>query len=275
MSSVQGTVNDITSHKVTAIVSLALSAYGNIRYLVGRSPFDHHSPFNVSNTPFSANIIVTLTYWGLLYLLQIAFVAQIFIPNLESSLRSDATKHVGKHFTVFNILSFVWSILFAKKHFFWSELILIVNLFNILALYFNHKTYSIKPWSNLVLIHASTVAFPLSWLLYAVFWNGAVLFHVHKFVGRVVSNVLIWDFLIVPGFFLVVYNDWATGFSSSILTFGLGLGQLLVKVFALQWIFAFVISAILLVLSLVAAFNGNLGRRNIELTDSEQAPLLE
>jgi Fungal protein of unknown function (DUF1774). len=108
--------------------------------------------------------------------------------------------------------------------------------------------------------------------MFAIFWNGAVLFHVHKFVGRIIANVLIWDFLLVPGMFLFAYNDWGVGLSSSMLVFGLAFGQLFTKLFALQWIFAFIIAGILLVLSLVAAITGSLSPER-SITD-ESAPLI-
>mgnify|MGYP001122659571 CR=1 FL=1 len=268
--------SNIATLKVATIVSWVLSVYGNVKYLVGRSPYDKHSPFNVGDTPFTANIIVILAYWGFMYLLQILFVLQIFLRNLNDyTTRSALTQSVGWHFTVFNLFSFVWSLLFARKHFFWSEVILILNLFNIWAVYLKNKTYKIKPLWHWILVHLPISAFPFSWLLYAIFWNGAVLFHVHKFVGRVVSNVLIWDFLLAPGFYLVVYNDWGIGISSAWITFGLGLGQFFTKVFALQWIFAFVIAGLLFVASIVAAVVGGFGLVAVESDEVENAPLLQ
>ncbi|CUM68032.1 uncharacterized protein PRCAT00005747001 [Priceomyces carsonii] len=266
---------DLQTHKVSTIISLALSVYGNVRYLVGRTPYDSHGGFHVKDTPFTANIIVTLVYWGLFYFMAISFVTQIFLPSLENlRARADVVKLVGWHFTMFNLLSFIWSLLFAKKHFFFSEVVLLINFLNVLSLYFSHKTYEIKPLSSWLLVHMPVTALPLSWLFYAIFWNGAVLFHVHKFVGRVVSNVLIWDFLLVPGFFVLIYNDWGVGLTSSILVFGLALGQLFTKVFALQWIFAFVIAGLLFVFSLVSAVSGSAyARRGV--TDVESAPLIE
>lgn len=265
----------VTVQKVATVVSLGLSIYGNFRYLAGRSPADKHSPFHVSENPFTANILCILAYWAFLYFLQILFVVQIFLPNLhDASTRANITKLVGWHFTIFNTLSFVWSILFATKHFFWSEVILILNLFNIWAVYLNHKTYRIRPLSNWILVHLPVTAFPLSWLLYAIFWNGAVLFNVHKFVGRIISNVLIWDFLLVPGFYLVVYNDWGVGLSSAWITFAIGLCQFLTKVFALQWIFAFIIAGLLLVASGFTAATGSLGFTVVEVEEVETAPLL-
>lgn len=270
--------NDLSTHKVATIVSLALSIYGNVRYFVGRSPYDKNVPFNVAETPFSANMIVVLVFWALLHVMQVAFVAQVFVPSVELhslTSRADITRLVGWHFTLFNVGQFVWTLLFVRSHFFFAEVVVVLNILNVLALYFSHRTYSIKPYANWALIHLPTAAFPFSWLLYAFFWNGAVLLHVHKFVGRVISNVLVWDFLLTPGAFLFLFNDYGVGIASSILTFGLGLGQLFNKLFALQWIFAFVISGILFVLSVLAAITGSLhSQRESRVLQDESAPLL-
>lgn len=275
--------DQIATHKFTTTLSLILSVYGNVRYIIGKSAFGgKHSGFHVDDTPFTSNIIVLFVFWGILYFLQISFVAQIFFPAADNSVltgtpggnisRLAVTNVVGWHFTVFNFLQFIWNVLFANGHFFFSELVLIINFVNVIILYFSHKTYGIKPLSSWTLIHLPTAAFPLSWLLYAVFWNGAVLFHVHHLIGRIIANVLIWDFLIIPGFFLAVFNDWGVGFSSTLLVFGLALGQLFTKVIAFQWIFAFVISGLLLVLSIVTAVSGSLYHRELS---SDTAPLLQ
>lgn len=271
------TSDELAAHKVATILSWVLSVYASLRYFVGRSPFDKHNPYHVDDTPFSSNIIVTMLFWCLLFLMQILFVVQIFVPNVNHAAgftnRLEITKLIGWHFTAFNLGTFVWTLLFVHHHYFWSEVVLVLNFVNILLLYFEHKTYSVKPLSNWFLIHWPTAAMPMSWLLYAIFWNGAVLFHVHKLPGRIFANVTIWMLLLIPGFFLVAFNDWATGISSSILMFGLGLGQLLTKAFALQWIFAFIISGLLLVMSVVAGITGSLtGSRE---TTAEGAPLLE
>lgn len=262
---------DLLTHKVVTIVSWILAAYVSIRYFVGRSPSDKHNPYHVADTPFSSNIIVTLVYWAILFALQILFVVQIFLPWANSPLSTNASqvKGVAWHFTGFNFLHFIWTLLFVKGHYFWSEVILVVNMLNILALYVTHKTYANRRANLWILVHLPTAAFPLSWLLYAVFWNGAVLFHVHKLVGRIIANITIWLFLAIPGAFVAVYNDYGVGISSSILMFGLGMGQFLTKVFALQWIFAFIISGTLFVLSLVAAATSARSE-----TSNEDAPLL-
>ncbi|PSK41607.1 hypothetical protein C7M61_001293 [Candidozyma pseudohaemuli] len=269
--------NDLVVHKWATIVSWVLAAFVSIRYFVGRSPSDSHNPYHVADTPFSGNIIVTLVYWLVLFFLQISFVVQIFVPAAESASaltpsRTTITKQIAWHFTGFNLGVFAWTLLFVKKHFFWSELVLLANFGNITYLYFAHKTYRIRPLSTWILIHWPTVALPWSWLMFAVFWNGAVLFHVHKFVGRIIANILVWLFLFVPTFFIAVFNDWGIGLSSSALMFGLGLNQIFTKTFALQWIFAFVISGLLFVLSIAAAATGKITK---ETTAEEGAPLLD
>lgn len=138
-----------------------------------------------------------------------------------------------------------------------------------MGLYFSHKTFTLRPVGNWLLIHAPLVALPFSWLLYVLFWNGAVWLHIHKTWGRIVANVFIWDFLLVPGLFLLIFNDWAIGFSSSYLMFALAFGQLATKVFALQWIFAFVIAGILVVWSAGSMIIGG-----VRQASGESAPLL-
>lgn len=267
--------DDLAPQKVSTIITWLLAAYGNLRYFVGRDPLSKHNPYHVSETPFTVNIIVTMVFWGLLFFLQVLFVSQIFIPsvNQEHGGRHDVTKFIAWHFSAFNLLQFVWTLLFVHNHFFWSEVVLIINFVNILALYFEHKTFSIRPLTAWIITHLATAAFPLAWLLVAIFWNGAVLLHVHKFVGRVISNILVWLLLLIPEFFIVVFNDWGVGLAATFLTFGLGLGQLFTKLFALQWIFAFVISAILFVTSVLVAVTG--GPKTETVIEVESAPLLE
>lgn len=106
----------------------------------------------------------------------------------------------------------------------------------------------------------------------AIFWNGAVLLHVHHLVGRIFANILIWALFFVPASYVVVCNDWGVGYTTSFLTFGLGLGQLFTKAFALQWIFAFIISGLLFVLTSVVAAGWAFRKKEIL---GETAPLLD
>lgn len=255
--------------KAASVVSLLLSAYGNIRYLVGRtSPLDDNSPINVGETPFTANVLLILGYWAVLYLLQITFLTKVLWPDLDAPGGNATTKHVDTHFIGFNVGSFIWSLLFAKQHYILAEIVLILNLVNISVLYFKHKTFKIQPLTTWVYVHLAGVAFPFSWLLYAIFWNGAVVFHSTKLFGRIVANIFIWDFLLIPGAFLLLFEDWGVGLSSAALTFALAIGQFFTKVFALQWLFAFIISGLLFVLSIGVAVKGSVR------PSGETAPLL-
>lgn len=268
--------NDLNTHKGSIIVSWILAAVVTLRYLAGRLPQNKNDPYHVADNPFTANIIVIMVYWSLMFLLQIAFVIQLFIPLREtgngSENRLEISKKIGWHFTFFNLLVFLWTLLFVSGHYFWSDVFVVVNFLNILQLHRVHKTHKLESLPLLVFIHWPITAFPLSWLFYAIFMNTSVLFHVHKFVGRIISNVLIWAFLVVPGFALVVLNDWSIALTSSILTFGIGLGQLFTKAFALQWIFAFIISGLLFA-GAVAAFVTSVFKTDRTL--DERAPLLE
>ncbi|CAK9436176.1 uncharacterized protein LODBEIA_P07340 [Lodderomyces beijingensis] len=249
----------LNTYKFVSIITLILSAYGSLRYTgVPEGDLQH--------TPYSATNVLLFIYWGVLYLWQILYVVQIFFPD---EYRLSIISLVGWHFPIFNVLTYVWGEFFSSGHYFWSEIAIILNFFNILALYFAHKTFALRPVQNWLLIHVPLVAMPLSWLLYAIFWNGAVWLHIHKTWGRILANVFIWDFLLVPGVFLILFNDWAIGLSSSYLMFAVAIGQLYTKVFALQWIFAFTIAGLLLVWSLISMVVGGV-RSEVD----ENAPLL-
>lgn len=266
-------MDELLTHKITTIVAWIFQTYAVVRYFGGRQPFSDDYAHHVADNPFTVNLIVTIVYWSILLLLQVLFVTQIFVPVVDTAHgvtnRLEYTKKVGWHFSAFNFLVFGWVMLFVRQHYIWSQLFLLVNLLNILALYVSHKTYAIKPLANYFLIHVSTAAMPMVWLLFTFFWNGAVIFHIHKLVGRIIANMLVWLLFVIPGFFTLAFNDWATGLSASGLAYGLGLGQLFTKAFALQWIFGFIISALLLVLSLAAASG-----RVLRNSSSESAPLL-
>jgi hypothetical protein len=271
---------------------LVLAIYGNLRYSLGRSPHVPHDGippekggdddpfFRVGFTPFTANIIGLFAYWGLQHLLQIVFVAQYYFAGrglgggaLGSSLGSGLSlSKLGAHFSIFNVLQFVWSVLFAHGHYIWAELFVIANFFNLLVLYSAQKTYKIKDLGDYIVVHLGVAAMPFSWLLYALFWNGAVVVGSNSLAARIVANVFIWDFLLVPGFALVVYRDWAVGLSSSFIVLALAFGQLFTRWFALQWIFAFVISG-LLFLSSIAVWTSNL-KNESSTGNAENAPLI-
>ncbi|ODV87168.1 hypothetical protein CANARDRAFT_21138 [[Candida] arabinofermentans NRRL YB-2248] len=256
--------------KVAVLISFALSVYGSIFYFL----FSHQGKH--FQTPFSGIFIVTAIYWLLTFLLQLFFIIKVFFDkSITLEAQSRITDIVGSHFTINNICHFFWCYFFHRESFAVSECILGLNLLNLLTLYFHHKTMSIKNINDWVTIHFPVSAMPLSWTLYALFWNGACMFHSHNksLFARILANLFIWEFLLVPGCFLLFYKDWSIGLSSSLLMLGLGFGQLFTKVVAFQWVFAFVISAVDFVASVLTMFGSGL-TSNVNTGTSEQAPLL-
>ncbi|ANB14305.1 hypothetical protein AWJ20_5270 [Sugiyamaella lignohabitans] len=274
------------THRAIALASFAVTVYLNIKYVAGnRHRLDNHHTFHTDHTAFTANVFFILVYWILLHLLQAGFLVLQYGEGSRSlvqtavdsanpasaTLSTAALTDIGWHFTLFNILHSVWLYLFARGHYITSEIIIFINFFNLLVLYVSHKPYAIRPLGLWAKVHFPAVAMPISWVFYAIFWNGAAAFHAEGFVARIVANVLIWDFLLVPGLFLILFNDWAVGFSSSYLVWALGVGQFFTKVVALQWIFAFVIASLLFIGSLLVAVSPN-SSPFVRDTEAQTAP---
>lgn len=256
--------DDLIPQKVAAFGSWLLPVIAGTVYLT------KHKEAYVAENPFTISQIFVLLFELVLLVLQVLFVVQLFVA--ESALgsnRLEVSQYAAWNFALFNVLQFVWILLFSHHHFFWSEVVLIINLGNIVHSYFERKTYQVKTLVGWITVHVATVALPLVWLSFNIFWNGAALFHVHKQLGRIVANLFVWVLFFINEFFIITFNDWGTGLGSSFLALGLGFGQLATKLFALQWIFAFVISGLLFV-STVYVF---VIQRKEE--SSEGAPLLE
>jgi len=248
----------------TWLVSVAT----NILYSTVLHPTLRH----VSNrhlTPFTTNSIFTAAFWLFLYILQLGFIATHW--SASTSLRETNVKTVHLTFAAFNLIQFGWALLWVHKHFILSELLLIANLLIIFRLYIRlgHKLDRVNSTSlaRLVFIEAPTARLPLAVLFIDVLHNGAVAFHVHGTIGRLLANIFIWIILLVGGGFVVFFRDWVFGFAIAYHTLSLALEQLAIKVIALQWIFAFVISgtvALLSVFVLIPQF-----RRAVEDVASE------
>jgi len=285
----EGTQRNVTAYKALTIFTFLLNLVFSIMY-ASNAPGDgaharhghlHHGPHNhrildsnYEPTPFTPSYIFVSIYWITLFILQIGYIWHLFSEN-ETYVRSAAA--VGSHFILFNLLQFAWIMLWTRDWPILSELILIANFFQLLALYFRHS--ATPRW-----VHVPVVAMPLTWIEFAIFWNGAVMVHCRDFPCRIVANVFIWSFLFYALFFLLVFKDWTIGFCTAFLLAGLGVGQFPVKIFALQWIFAFTIMSIVFVFSLIIAIPGIFGRETgLEAghehhhtvgADRERAPLL-
>lgn len=228
---------------IIAAISWVLCVVSNIRYEFGRrSPWDHGHQDDVAFTPFTANLPLIAIYWLTTSLIQIAYLGRYF---------SVTPKNLTWHFIGSNCLLLFWSYLFARGHYFFSLIVVIANFINLAIAYIVTGSYRIRPLSAWFIVHGAIVALPLQWVFYLVFWNGAVLFHAKHLLSRVVANILVWDFLLVPGLLVLLFGDYLSGLAAAWISLALAFGQLFTKVFALQWIFSFIVTGCLFVLAIV------------------------
>lgn len=268
----------VITYKILTIITWLLSVIVTIYYTFDR-PHDGHtvrrkiwSQNYAYYTGFTLNSIITSIYWIVLWILQLGYIAHLFSSNLE---HVNAASAVGSHFIFNNLLHFAFIMLFVRSHFAWAEVILIVNFFNLSSLYFRHNAYP-------RFIHLPAVSGPLAWTFVAIYWNGALMVpHPDTLVARIFANIFVWAILVYGGFFIVVYKDYTMGFSLSVLSASLGVAQFFRQVVALQWIFAFVIMAVLFIATVVIAVPTWLGkeikfggRQQQPAPDAERAPLL-
>jgi len=216
-------------------------------------------------------LIANQTYRIVLFILQIGYIWHLFSANTDYV---QAAASVGSHFIFNNLLQFGWVMLFTRSHFVWSEVLLIVNFFNLSSLYFRHPTHP-------RFIHVPVVTGPLAFSFVAIYWNGAIATHAEGLAARIIANIAIWGILVYGMFFLVTFKDYTMGFALSVLSASLGVSQFLRQIIAFQWIFAFTIMAVLFVSTLVIAVPGIFGkevgfrRETVVSEDRERAPLLD
>jgi len=98
------------------------------------------------------------------------------------------------------------------KHFIIAELFLIANFINIFQLYIRlgHKLGRLdrNGFVRLVFLEAPVARLPLAVLFIDILHNGAVAFHVHGTVGRLLANIFIWIILVIGGGIVVWFRDW-------------------------------------------------------------------
>ncbi|KAM3508086.1 hypothetical protein MY11210_006869 [Beauveria gryllotalpidicola] len=257
----------VTTYKVLTLLTWALSVFVSVWYTYHGHVWDinyHH------RSAFTMNSVIVSIFWIVLFALQLGYVGHLFSSKPEIV---NAASSVGSHFIVNNLLHALFVYLFTRPHFHWAEVVLILNLINLVSLYFRHNTYA-------RFIHAPVVSGPLAWTLVAIYWNGAIMVpHQESLVARVFANIFIWSLLAFGLFFLGVYNDYTMSFSLSVLAAAIGVAQFTRHIVALQWIFAFTIMGILFLATLGVAVPVWTGRdirwrKRTEVTDAERAPLL-
>lgn len=255
--------------RIVATITYALLIFTNLRYNFGRrSPWDNGHVDDVGFTPFTAQIGLVVIYWLFLFFWQFVYLVQFFdaVPRIFNLV-----------YIASNLMQLIWSYLFARSHYFLSEFVIILTFGLLLATFLFGRSYAIGTLGTRLVGHGSVVALPLAWSHYVVWWNGAVLFSARGVTARIIANFFIWEFLAAIGLLLLLSGDYILGLASAYLVFAIGVGQLFTKVFALQWIFAFIIASCLFVLSImVAALMPQ--EHNVDPpragTNSEVAPLL-
>lgn len=266
--------NSVITYKVLTILTWLLAVISSVYYNF-RAPYDdkHHGTIWHWNyhkyTGFTQNSVITEIYWLVIFILQLGYISHLFSTKVEHVNSACA---VGSHFIVNNLLHFAWVMLFVRHHFWWSELILVLNFFNLSSLYFRHNSYA-------RFIHLPAVSGPLAWTFVAIYWNGALMVpHTGTLVARIFANVFIWSILAYGLFFIFAYKDYTMGFNLSVLSASLGVAQFFRQAIAFQWIFAFTIMAVLFVFTVLVAVPAWTGSEvpwsRRPAGDAERAPLL-
>ncbi|POR32270.1 DUF1774-domain-containing protein [Tolypocladium paradoxum] len=282
----------ILTYKILTLLTWVLSVVVSVYYTV----HEPHDGFTIRRriwdqnylypSAFTMNDVIADVYWSVsltlcarthawpvgLFILQFGYITHLFSKNNDTV---HAAASVGSHFILNNLFHFAFVMLFVRSHFHWAELILIINFVNLSALYFRHNTYP-------RFIHAPTVSGPLAWTFVAIYWNGALMVHHQQsLVARVFGNIFIWSILVYGMFFIVVFKDYTMGFALSILAAAIGVAQFTRHIIALQWIFAFIIMAILFIMTILVAVPAWTGRdyrwrraAAAAAADQERAPLL-
>lgn len=73
-----------------------------------------------------------------------------------------------EHFIANNLLHTIFATLLSRSKFLFAEVVLVVNFFNLLTLYFD--SFSMPKFH-----HASGISGPLSWTIVAIYWNGSMM----------------------------------------------------------------------------------------------------
>lgn len=269
---------EVRTYKILTILSWLLVVITSIYYSFHAPHDDKYKGHNIWRqnshhpTPFSLNNAIVAIYWIVLYILQAGYIWHLFSSNVDFVR---AASNVGSHFILNNLLHFGFLMLWVRSRFWLAELLLVINFFNLSSLYFRHSNHSLS-------IHIPVVSGPLAWNFVAIFMTGAAMINSRDLPARILANVAIWGILVYGLFFLIIYKDYTMGFALTILTAALGAHQFHVKSIAFQWIFAFVIMALLFISTLAVAIPSAFGKewdytRHGPNTgeDRERAPLLE
>lgn len=255
----QTTINNSAyrSGIILSSVSFVMSTYFSVFDFLPRLNDVHNTPF----TSISAFIII---FWAAFTLFHFVFLIKVTRDQIAIPSNTFLT-----HIIMFNVLHLTWVLLFLRRYYIIAEIIILVNFINMFAFYVRERSY--RTTTGLLYVHLPLSSFPFAWLFYAILWNGFLMFtsrhdhgHDHKnefsLLARILSNIFIFEYLFGPFMFLTLYKDWTFGLLLSFLVYGIGIDQVMVKLIALQWILAFVIASIVLLLSIVIMYSQLTGK---------------
>lgn len=143
-----------------------------------------------------------------LLILQAGYIWHLFSTNSEWST---AAGNVGSHFILNNLFQFAFVLLWVHSRFWIAELMLILNFFNLTALYLR---YSTTPR----FVHIPVVSGPLAWTFVAILWDGAAMVGAHHLAARILANVVVWSIMVFGFLFLVAFKDYTMGLELTILS---------------------------------------------------------
>lgn len=146
-----------------------------------------------------------------MYTLQFTYVTQLFIGSSESV---KSATNISPFFIMHNLLMFGFIHLWCRSYFWQALLLAVVNWLQLTVGYFRYPN---SPNSQ----HVAVFAMPLAFAYVTLFWDGACAVHAHHVGARIVANVFVWFWVVYGGFYLVVFKDWAMGFSLSVLAAGM------------------------------------------------------
>ncbi|KAL3441244.1 hypothetical protein BJX65DRAFT_288867 [Aspergillus insuetus] len=268
----------LTIYRVLAPLSYALVLIAGIYYSVRR-------PSEISNgntiwdnflrriTPFSVELTVTAIYWILLLLAQLHYILAGLVFSKDTAL-THAAASIAPYFILHNLFVFAWILLWTRNHFWPAEVFVVVDF--ILQHIAFWRFRGLTP-----LTHISVIAAPYAWSLLLIFWNGSAAAHSFSPAAEISANIFIWVFFVIGAASIFLTVDDLLGYSLSLLSLGLAIQQYTRKRLPLQWIFAWVIFAVLFVETIYITATKYSGRTvywrhgaEAESTDAERAPLL-
>jgi len=207
---------NVVVYKFLTILSWLLVVITSIYYAFarpreGHSKSDRHRIWqHQPHTPFAMNEIIVSIYWIVLYVMQTGYVVHFWH---KEEVYVKAAANVGAHFVAHNLFLFGFIMLWCRSYYYWAELLLIVNFFNLSSAYFRHSTTP-------RFIHIPVVSGPLAWNFVALYWCGAAAVNAHTLPARIVANIFIWGIGAYGMFFLVAFKDYTMGINLSVLAAG-------------------------------------------------------